>query len=806
MARAPWCGEEVYAEAARFRDECLIEDGSLITPSLQVWTQERVDALETLVTPIDSGRFIENLVNQLQGHTDEDKQLAAEALYLAFIFDAQTKAETAKNQVEQVLATTGARREVPSRMVEILGAGGVANLAQAAHLRWAHVDGVLQLARNVKALAPQERASVFGDPWSAKQVIGSAFGSKAAIAAKSLLHLLYPDTFEYLVGPGPRTEFVRAFAGAANVADEPDQDRQILAIRKLVQLGEEQPIDLFSPALSRAWKIESAQWDKALGFTEKLLGEPEFEKEEVEYKLEIGAVLSEARDAVLVGTADWESLLRRAMTHSSNNLLYRPVAVPVFLEWVEQDTDTALAAFRALWSDGDVEARIEEFLALVPRDAVSGAGSRLSFATFFLLGQDPTGVPFFKPTAVTNFRRALGEPQQFAVEDEETPTEEAVPDGAPDEVGQYRAWCELVDEFRWRMLAATGSRPDRLHAQSAAWTLTQWPVETVPGEWTEQERAELAAWRKGGEPVPHPDEQEPDGGEIVGSEPTAVLPPITQHLDDKTHLTMDWLEEIWSLLDDKRQLILYGPPGTGKTFLAIELGEHVQKAGGEYRLVQFHPSYTYEDFFEGYRPRAENGGLEFDLVSGTLKELAESAHENQDQPHLLVIDEINRGNLPKIFGELYFLLEYRDKKVRLQYSREEFSLPPNLYVIGTMNTADKSIALVDAALRRRFYFAGMLPTEEPVRSVLPRWLKDRTRVDAGFDPLSADLLNELNARIADADFSIGPSYLMSDPDLERVWTYSILPLLEEHFYSRGRDVPAEFGLAAIRKGLESAEQ
>src|SRR5262249_45715645 len=146
----------------------------------------------------------------------------------------------------------------------------------------------------------------------------------------------------------------------------------------------------------------------------------------------------------------------------------------------------------------------------------------------------------------------------------------------------------------------------------------------------------------------------------------------------------------------KGQVIFYGPPGTGKTYVAQELAEYVTSAGGSWQLVQFHPAYTYEDFFEGYRPKLDGQSLGFELRWGPLRRIVKAAEDDPTHPYVLVVDEINRGNLPKIFGELYFLLEYRDRSVRLQYSPEkEFELPQNLFVIGTMNTSDRSIALVD---------------------------------------------------------------------------------------------------------------
>ena len=160
----------------------------------------------------------------------------------------------------------------------------------------------------------------------------------------------------------------------------------------------------------------------------------------------------------------------------------------------------------------------------------------------------------------------------------------------------------------------------------------------------------------------------------------------------------DRLKMVIHGLEDKGQVIFQGPPGTGKTYVARRIAQWYQAQGGDYRIVQFHPSYTYEDFVEGFRPaRASNGQVGYDLVKGPLRLMAERAKANPDVTFILVIDEINRGNVAKVLGELYFLLEYRDEAVTLQYSREPFRLPTNLWFIGTMNTTDRSIALVDAA-------------------------------------------------------------------------------------------------------------
>lgn len=294
------------------------------------------------------------------------------------------------------------------------------------------------------------------------------------------------------------------------------------------------------------------------------------------------------------------------------------------------------------------------------------------------------------------------------------------------------------------------------------------------------------------------------GGEAVEpGELTAVaLPDATPELAQRLFVDLAWLNETIDLLRDKRQIVLYGPPGTGKTYLAQELALYLtEQTGGEYRLVQFHPSYAYEDFFEGFRPQegVAAGTIAFALEPGPFKLLVKEALENPGHAYVLVIDEINRANLAKVFGELYFLLEYRDRAVMLQYSpTQEYRLPKNVFLIGTMNTADRSIALVDAAMRRRFAWQGLFPGEWPIADMLRRWLQAHH-----LPPDRVDLLDTLNERIADRDSAIGPSYLMTaavatEEGLQRVWKHQILPLLEERHVGEGLDVSATYGLQALR--------
>jgi 5-methylcytosine-specific restriction protein B len=266
---------------------------------------------------------------------------------------------------------------------------------------------------------------------------------------------------------------------------------------------------------------------------------------------------------------------------------------------------------------------------------------------------------------------------------------------------------------------------------------------------------------------------------------------------DELLITEQWLDEVVELLNEKRQLVFYGPPGTGKTYLALRIAA-LLAGEQQVRLVQFHPSYTYEDFFEGFRPAADaaSGSVSLELKAGPLRRLAVEAKEHPDQAFILVIDELNRANIAKVFGELYFLLEYRDQAVEVLYGGEPFTLPKNLYFICTMNTADRSIALLDAAMRRRFAFVELHPATEPTASMLTKWL-DRK----GLPPDSGALLTLLNSAIEDRDAHIGPSYFMtadqSKKRLARVWRTQIVPLLQETHYDRWASMASRFDFETL---------
>ena len=268
-----------------------------------------------------------------------------------------------------------------------------------------------------------------------------------------------------------------------------------------------------------------------------------------------------------------------------------------------------------------------------------------------------------------------------------------------------------------------------------------------------------------------------------------------------------------------RNIVLYGPVGTGKTFLATRIASGIINGSGltlrdlrkwikeppseetskgqQIKMITMHKSYGYEQFVEGWMPEpTESGQITYKTRDGTFKEFSDKAkaglQNDKNAKYVLILDEINRADISRVFGELITLLE-QDKreqskekpgmKVELIYSHEQFSVPMNLYIIGTMNTTDKSIALMDLAIRRRFHFIPVEPKED----VLEKLLKDKGTPDDVKEAVRHifEVLNREIAEFRGPDYGIGHAYFKdigTAEDLMNSWNYKIMPLLQEYFY------------------------
>jgi 5-methylcytosine-specific restriction protein B len=274
------------------------------------------------------------------------------------------------------------------------------------------------------------------------------------------------------------------------------------------------------------------------------------------------------------------------------------------------------------------------------------------------------------------------------------------------------------------------------------------------------------------------------------------------------------VQEIIERLHTKKAMILQGPPGVGKTFLSRKLAYALMKEidHERFEMVQFHQSYSYDDFVRGYRPMPSKPGS-FMLQNGIFYDFCQKATKNPDREYVFIIDEMNRGNLSQIFGELLMLIE-ADKRgpefaVPLAYRNEdepEFFVPPNLYLIGLMNVADRSLAMVDYALRRRFVFITLRP--QYGSPLFRQWLLERG-MDAELVKTIVEGMTRLNTQIREdpslgENYEIGHSYFLPKGDnfasLEKSWYRSIIrteiiPLLKEYWFDNPRKVQE------IEKGL-----
>ena len=292
---------------------------------------------------------------------------------------------------------------------------------------------------------------------------------------------------------------------------------------------------------------------------------------------------------------------------------------------------------------------------------------------------------------------------------------------------------------------------------------------------------------KGATQGPPPGPQPPPG-------PIAPLPPLDPIAG-----------RVENVLQRKKQAVLYGPPGTGKTYSALRIAKdlaarhtfrknfvtltepersEIEGAAGLVRLCTFHPGYGYEDFIEGLRPRTIEGQMVFEPREGIFKQLCTDAVKQPDRNFFLVVDEINRGDVPRIFGELITVIEVdkRGLPITLPLSGKSFTVPRNVFLIGTMNTADRSISLLDTALRRRFGFIELMPDS----SQLAGRKVGELLLGAWLDALNARLRQHLKRDAR--NLQIGHAYLLSSPpitsvaEFARVLRDDIIPLLEEYCY------------------------
>lgn len=755
--------QEMYAAAARWRDESLIGNNSLFSGQHVDGRLAAAELVSAFVEQPDvgDGTFVPKLRSQLADVSTETVQVAAELLYVHFLIISTEaiKGETKRGHVNDVI---GFRAEGTTRIPDTLTIalmGGAANPGRGFNsYRWKMFGYLIRVFEHFKNLDIDARRSALANLASFRDSIHLVDDQTAWTQRYALEHLLFPDDATSIVGRDDRELIHSTF-------NPPEDDQQSLeevvrSLRPNVSFGDHEGVNMYFTPYREIWKGADEKVELYVAWARKIMQLDGLDERERDWKIGLAETTRQALNDVLSG-GDAVGLLKKVL--SSNSLVDYRVADD-FLTWVAKGPSTALAAIRELARKPGPES-IDRFLEFVPRDGhLSGIGARLSLATALLIGYGAERMPPWRHTSseitvrLTNGYRS----QQSATAGE-----------------RYLFFLERLDLIMNAMKANGTPLRDRLDAHALAWTIAN---NEGFNEWSDNENAAFKKWRTGkGESAPPTGPSTP----LSRSESNTRADDTLENLAGRLHFDesgLGWLEETIDLLLHKKQLILQGPPGTGKTYVAREVAAFLAEDQDRVVLTQFHPGTSYEDFIQGLRPDATDPA-KFRLTDGPFIKAAQDAARQPDKTFVVIIDEINRGNIPAVFGELYFLLEYRDHPVTLSYGGE-FSLPPNLLVIGTMNTADRSITSLDTALRRRFYVRDLRPDSTPVDGMLRRYLEENAPESLWL----ANFLDEANRRISDADQMIGPSHFMGREMNERwarrAWDNSVMPTLREIYYNR----------------------
>ena len=752
----------MYAAAARWKAEALLEDQSLFGGRALDGRGAARELVEAFIDQPDlgGGTFVNKLRTQLAEVSVDAVQVAAELLYVHVLImstDAM-KGESKRELISQVLAFRDTGTDRPTEELEHALFGGVVRTGTGFNTdRWKMFAYLIRVFECIKHMDLRTRRRAVDTLESFREALSGVDVQSVWTQQFALEHLLFPDSTPSIISRDDRSSISRAFGKEGSPAKLEDLP---LELEPNVKYGNSTGVDFYLTPYREHWREPDSKLRTYVLWSKLMHEREDFESEEVQWKHELAAKIRLASQALIDG-GDAERSIKSIM--SSSTLVNFRVADD-FKHWVQNNPEKFRMALTALHADPG-PAGIDVFLSFIPEDEFKTLGARLSIASLFVMAIDPVNLPPWRSEpAKAAFRLTNGyKAQQSATAGE-----------------HYLLFLERLDAVRKALVGIGGPSLNRLEAQGIVWLISK--ATDVPG-WSDETEKTFLEWRAG----------KSTAGPLEVLAPTSVVGGGTATEEEAPQQTLetlaadlcfddagaDWLEETIELLQEKRQIILQGPPGTGKTFLARALADFVSNHGKVW-MTQFHPGTSYEDFIQGLRPDPSNAGS-FKIIDGPFLKAAAHAEQHPDQTVVVIIDEINRGNIPAVFGELYFLLEYRGHTVTLNYG-DAFSLPKNLLVIGTMNTADRSITTLDAALRRRFYIRDLRPGEVPVDGMLGTFLENGVGDNLWF----ADLLDMANSFIPDRDQHIGPSHLMvtNEKKARRAWKHSVIPTLEELYYNQ----------------------
>ena len=749
----------IIATSERWMQACLIGDGSLFSKS-QLWTLANVNQFKNYFVDnlIYGGEqsFYEKFEIQLANAPAEVKQLSAEMLYILLLFPSNITARKKAEDIRLIWGWSGQSLDEVFPGLEESFAEGVGSTGMAySNLRWAELVFFTTWLSAFKALTASERERLLSNPWLFGNWLDKTEGADKRQLRHIVLFLLFPDYFETTSSRNQKNPMLTSFqskvgAGSPLIAkDDSDwikKDKNILFVRD--QLTEEagEPINFYLSPYKELWLTvpEVDMRELLIDILEKYPSARTSTSFGGQH--EIRSLFEKLKDSVSsLGYIKNNSNLLVKYSYGKGNWAETPwLAILDKRETTTTQKGTyVVILFR---SDGDgCHLKLGQGVTEITKDFGSGAA-----ATEELQRRADQVRGMFPEMMNTAFDQAVDK----NIEKRASLT------------GLYEA-STIYSKYYKR-----DSMPSNEEIAGDIKTLVDCYEQYVDEEMGEMTNTKNAT------------EQ--------------VLVEAYSYEDALKNLFMNKaeLEAVIETAKRKKNIILQGPPGVGKTFVSKRLAYLLmgKKDPSKTEFVQFHQSYSYEDFVQGWRPNSSGG---FDLKNGSFYDFCERAHKDPGNTYVFIIDEINRGNLSKIFGELLMLIEGDkrggDNEIKLTYSdRGRFSVPQNVFLIGLMNTADRSLALVDYALRRRFAFFTLSPQFESDKfqsaitengGSLDLVKKIRNRIGA----LNQVITNE--RRDLGPGFQIGHSYFCptgpitsDDAWYTNVINTEIKPLIEEYWF------------------------
>jgi 5-methylcytosine-specific restriction protein B len=787
----------IYEMHHRWLAGALSGGDSLFTPGIPIWTAEHLDELERDFTgqpDVTKGmNFLEKLHGQLAHVSPEAVQLMAElhAVHFLIIWTGAMSGAKKRSNIETILSWLPVPCAIPNDVLAAMEPGLVHPGQWALTRRDTQLTWLIRFARTWKDLSADDQHDLFTEPWKLKGFAETIHAPSADGARLALLHLTHPETFEAIVSPRHKELIAARFCydvwtDTEDKRPKVDVDRALLSARAALIPIYGEGFDWYSDPLKLRW-MKGRHYTAFLNqVLRRFRDAPGLIEPLRERTLELAQNVRDLRTLQTDESEDRVELLRQALRAGFDQSDELDA-----VQWLQDDVLRHIGGhFASQDADGDPAVRLQAFLDSLPARLAGSAATAFDIGTF-LLADDPVSLP---PLRVWTIWKAW-EATDWSI-------------GYLADPGIYVRALIFLDELIHDSESWSSPIRDRLDAHvllhAAIWCTAK------PETWPDQWWADYNCYRETVWSDQLDDGIDGDASDQDSDEDAELSVDYLAEAAENLYVDRAVLDEIVELLDDKGQVVLYGPPGTGKTYLAVRLAKALtENDDRRLSVVQFHPATSYEDFMEGLRPEVTGAGhVTYVRTDGPLMAIAELALADPSHRYVLVIDEINRANLPKVFGELLFLMEDRKQEqgVRILYRPvEPFRLPRNLFFIGTMNTADRSVALIDAAMRRRFHFVPFFPHEGPTRHLLRRWLSGadgQLGVAEFLDAVNTELLG-----IVGEHQLIGPSHFMkfnlSERALERVWTYNIFPLIEELLWG-DRDQIARWRWEAVRRRFGGA--